>query len=1057
MRKFHLLFLVSLSVTVSFAQSVNFRHYTTDQGLAQQFVYSINQTRNGFLYIGTDNGLSVYGGDAFENYSIKNGLSDNFITTTYQGTNNIIWVGHFQNGISYHTKNHFGILPNSILATVKVNKIVGDNHGGVYALSSGLGIVQLVDTITEKKLDINDEIIYDACIEDDKYFLATPEGLKLYTNKNQRFVPANLPPVFSKDNCNRIIKSSSAANEYFCSIAGVGIVWFKIVKEKIWVLKVFSANLIKSNAIIKDFVVDKLNNIWISCFEEGIRKVNCRGKNLKNYLNTNVINTSNGLPSNNIQCLLIDNQKNIWLGTYGNGLLQYVDETFIEHKVNDETYTSVSIDEEENIIVATSKGLFRTLSSTNTQSLMPLLLNDNARKIKYTTIVNDTLFVSDEKKNSIFIYDQKSNKITEEFIFLKTTATNVNHIYAKNNQLYISTNQGLYILTSTLKFVNFFNHENGLLRDNIYSSYYDSQNRLWIASHGTKPYWLNCRTSEIFYSNDIEGMNQFNINGYVEDYKKNIWIATDGDGLFKYNNKNYTKFSSIEGLVSNHCYGINVDLKKTIWVGHKGGLSKITKDEKITSFSANTQVKNLNLIESGVIQDQSKHLWFIGSKSIFKHAIQNEAPNRVPPIIVYLGAEIDEVFYGPTDTVIYLPSKKHNIKFKFICISLKNPNKVEFAYILEGQDPKWLNSSGNNLSKGVNYPGLYNGIFEFKVIAKNEDGFSTKEKILVTINIDKPVWLKWWFILIIIIIIFLLILLFIRLRTRQLIKNKKELEQKIYEQTIEIRSEKEYVTKINNELSAVYKDLKDSINYARNIQTSILPSFDDIKHRINVYNYLNPKDVVGGDFYGFYDLPNGNQVVFLADCTGHGVPGGFLTVIAKALLDKIVLQMRITDCNEIIQNLNIEFRLFFGSDSHKENIKFEGLVITVCYVDYQARVIKVCAAGTFIYYSKNNEIIRFKGNKSSVGYEEKIETLETLELPFDGKSRVYMFSDGIQDQFGGATYKRYSGKRVIDSIKTTKNLPLENQGEEVIKAWLAWKGAQEQIDDAAFIVFEVIQ
>lgn len=1037
------------------AQYINFKRLTTDNGLSNQFIYSINQSKNGFLYIGTGNGLSIYGGDKFTQASIKEGLADNFVTSTYEDNKNMTWIGHFQNGVSFYTNGHFGQMVNSMLGTVKVNRIIGDNRGHVFALSAGLGIVQLLDTATEKKLDINDELILDAYIHNNQYYVATPEGLKLYINKNQKFVPVELPPVLGKDKCTRVIKSETT-NDYFCAISGIGIVWFKSSGEKIQIVRIFSQKDLKSDAQIKDMVIDRSNNIWVSCFDDGLRRLNCRNSNMHYYINTTIINTGNGLPSNNIECLFVDNQKNIWIGTYGDGLLQYVNEVFIEYRAKDgEDFISISADRKDNIIVVTNQGLFKTTDSSGTEDLKPLVLNNSDRKIKYVTFVNDTLFVSGELKNTIFIYDLKSGKIKEEFVFPKTVSTVVNNIFAKDHLLYVSTNQGLYILTTTLKFVKFFNHENGLLRDYVYSAFCDSGNRVWIASHGTKPYWIDPKTGEIDYSNDIQGMNIFNINGYTEDSKGNIWIATDGDGLFRYDNKDYTKFSTSDGILSNYCYGINKDVKNNIWVGHKNGLTKMDPEGKFTLFSANTQVKNIKLIENGVIKDQGGNLWFIGDKSIFKHAIQNEIRNTVPPVVVYLGAHVGDNFYKPTDTIINLKYGKYPIVFDFVCISLKDPEKVSYLYMLEGQDPKWINGSGN--ATPVNISGVSTGSFKFKVIAVNEDGYSTKEEVLVTINVDAPLWQKWWFILICLVAVVLVIIGLFRYRTQQLIRNKKELEQKIHEQTIEIRSEKEHVTKINKELSLVYKDLKDSINYAKNIQFSILPNFEDLKSRLRIYSYLNPKDVVGGDFYGFYDLPNKNQIVFLADCTGHGVPGGFLTVIAKALLDKIILQMKVTDCSEIIQNLNIEFRLFFGSDSQKQNIKFEGLVISICYVDYQERKMKICAAGTSVYYTNNdNEVVRFRGNRDSVGYEEKLSTIDTLELPLEQGSRVYMFSDGVQDQFGGPLYKRYSTKKLLASVDRSKDLPIEKQGEQVIKEWMEWKGAHAQIDDVAFITFEII-
>ncbi len=1055
MSKIKSLLLILFCSYSGFAQYVNFRQFTTDNNLGQQFVYNISQNKNGFLYIGTGNGLSIYGGEEkLRNFTVKNGLSDNFVTAIFQDEREITWIGHFQNGVSYQIENHFGKVRNSILETVKINRIIGDDKNNVFALSSGLGIVQIVDTLTEKKLSIEDEIVYDAYINNNNYFVATPEGLKLYRLTDKKFVSFILPEVFQAGQCNRIIHSSTAQDEYFCSISSVGIIWFRVSKGNMQIIRIFSSKELKSSAPIKDFLIDRSNNIWVSCFDDGIRKINSKGGNLHYFLNTSIINSSNGLPSNNIECLFMDNQKNIWLGTYGEGLLQYVNEIFIEYRIEkNETYLSMNADRKDNIIIVSSKGLYKTTDSTGTKNLVPLIPNSASRKMGYVTILNDTLYATDEKKNSILIYDVKNEKIKTEFVFPKSSGTRVNHIFSKDHLLFVSTAQGLYVLTSTLKLVKYFNHENGLLHDFVYSSYSDSKNRLWLASHGTKPYWLDIQTGNIQYFNDIPGMIAFNINGYVEDSKQNIWIAADGDGVFKYDNKNFTKYSANDGLLSNYCYAINKDLKSDVWVGHRNGLTKIKPDEKFTVFSGNTQVKNIKMVENGIIMDQSGYLWFIGDRAVFKHAVQNEVPNAVPPSIVYEYTCINNDTLTGRKIELPYDSYKYSVKFKIACISLTNPDKVDISYMLEGQDPNWISASKTNFNP--NYS-LSNGTYRLKVIAKNEDGFFTQETIIVTINIDDPIWQKWWFILICVVAIVLLIIAFIRYRTNQLIKNKKLLEQKIHEQTIEIRGEKEYISKINKELNLVYKDLKDSINYAKNIQTSILPNFDELKKKLRIYGFLNARDVVGGDFYGYYDLPNGTQIVFLVDCTGHGVPGGFLTVIAKALLDKIVLQMKINDCQEIIKNLNIEFRLFFGSESQRQNIKFEGLVIALCHINYKHKTITACAAGTSIYYTTDQEIIRFKGSRDSVGYEESMEDLEVLELKLQKGTRVYMFSDGMQDQFGGQFYKRYSSKRLLTSIQKSTHLELEQQGEDVIENWLRWKGTESQIDDVAFIALEVI-
>ncbi len=239
MRNRPVLFFVCLCSQLLQAQYVSFKRFTSDDGLIEQFVYSIKQNKNGYLYVGTGNGLSIYGGYGFNNYTTNDGLASNFVTTTYEDNKSTTWIGHFQNGISYYTNGHFGKLSNSMLNTVKVNKIIGDEKNNVYALSSGLGIVQLVDTLSEKKLEINDEIIFDAYIYKDNYYIATPDGLKLYLLSANKFKQVELPPLFGKGECVKILKSPTADNEYFCSIAEVGIVWFKVIGDAIHIVRTF--------------------------------------------------------------------------------------------------------------------------------------------------------------------------------------------------------------------------------------------------------------------------------------------------------------------------------------------------------------------------------------------------------------------------------------------------------------------------------------------------------------------------------------------------------------------------------------------------------------------------------------------------------------------------------------------------------------------------------------------------------------------------------------------------------------------------------------------------
>jgi ligand-binding sensor domain-containing protein/serine phosphatase RsbU (regulator of sigma subunit) len=1035
------------------AQFVNFKQYTTDEGLAQQFVYQITQNNDGFLMISTGNGLSSFAGDKFKNFYDKDGLSDNFITSTFHDSKNIQWIGYYQSGVSYITNYKFAKNNKSILSTIKVNKIMGDNKGHTYALTSGLGIVQLVDTIIEKKLNLPEELVNDAFINNDYFFIASTEGLNLYKKTGEnKFTPLKLPPLFAKGACSKILNVGLNSEEFICNIESVGLVYFKIHKSNIYVDKIFSSKELKSEAPIKDFVVDKFNCIWVSCFGEGLRKLNFSRNSFHKYINTTVINTNNGLPANEIQCLFVDTQKNIWAGTYGFGLLQYVNEVFNEYRFAESGQClSMAADRNNNLFIVNKNGFFGVVDSTSNQTLNPLINNSSSRKINYVFLLHDTFYVADEKSNSVFIFDPISKKTGKKFILNKKPTSYVNHIFHKDGRLYVSTNEGLYVLNTRLDFIKYFNRENGLLHNYIYSSFLDSHDRLWLASHGTKPYWIDPYTGKQTYFNEIEGMNLFNINGYTEDNSGNIWIATDGDGVFKYN-KDFKRYTSNDGLLSNYCYAINKDNKNNIWIGHKSGLSKLKTNGDFAIYEANTQVKNIKMTENSIVKDELGQLWFVGNKAVFKHNIQNEVTNTVPPSIVFLGFSVNDTYYPPA-AKLKLPYGKYLIKFNFLAISFTDPRKTKAYYILKGQEEKWNMALGTN--HNVQYTGVTRGQYKFVLSAQNEDGFSSNETTVITITVDEPIWRKWWFISACSLGLIFIVTLVIKYRTNQLIQNKKILEQKINEQTKVISQEKEKLSAVNDQLNVVYTDLKDSINYAKNIQFSLLPDFAELEKNLDVFCFFQPKDVVGGDIYGYYTLPNNNQIIYLVDCTGHGVPGGFITVIAKAMLDKIILQMNITDCKKIIRNLNTELRLFFGSGSAKNNIQFEGLVISVCCIEYDKQQYSICTAGESFYYSLNGQVTRFVGNRVSVGYEEVLGSLQHIDLPFQKSLRIYFISDGFHDQFGGPKNKRFARKKIISNINANSHLSVEKDGDTLLDTWTSWKGDEAQIDDVSVLIFEV--
>ena len=218
--------------------------------------------------------------------------------------------------------------------------------------------------------------------------------------------------------------------------------------------------------------------------------------------------------------------------------------------------------------------------------------------------------------------------------------------------------------------------------------------------------------------------------------------------------------------------------------------------------------------------------------------------------------------------------KQNDITFKFKALSAKTTN---YQFLLEGYDKDWSPVQTNNEAVFTNLsPGKY--IFKLKAINK----YNIESDVLeYTFEITPPFYMRWWFFVLSIVTIIASIFSFIKYRTNKLIEEKQVLETKVAARTSELKI-------VNSDLNFALKDIKDSINYANRIQNAILPNISVINSHIpNNFILFKPRDIVSGDFYWFKHLEDKSYFAVI-DCTGHGVPGAFMSMIGNSLLNEIV-------------------------------------------------------------------------------------------------------------------------------------------------------------------------
>lgn len=257
---------------------------------------------------------------------------------------------------------------------------------------------------------------------------------------------------------------------------------------------------------------------------------------------------------------------------------------------------------------------------------------------------------------------------------------------------------------------------------------------------------------------------------------------------------------------------------------------------------------------------------------------------------------------------------------------------------------------------------------------------------------------------------------------------------------------------INRSLTAKNKEITDSINYAQKIQQAILPSDQFLKTNFKdgFVLYL-PKDIVSGDYYFFYENEETKYVAAI-DCTGHGVPGAMMSVIANSLLKEVFYNKELQKPNEILYALD---ELLFDSlnKNNLDEIRYDGMDISLCAVNKKTNVLEFAGAMRPLFMVSENELIEIKGSKYPLGYyfAKKEFVLNTIQLK-EG-DRVYLTTDGYADQFGGNNNKKLNRRAFKELLLSLEGMDADEQNSFLDYALKNWKQDVEQTDDILIIGF----
>jgi serine phosphatase RsbU (regulator of sigma subunit) len=293
------------------------------------------------------------------------------------------------------------------------------------------------------------------------------------------------------------------------------------------------------------------------------------------------------------------------------------------------------------------------------------------------------------------------------------------------------------------------------------------------------------------------------------------------------------------------------------------------------------------------------------------------------------------------------------------------------------------------------------------------------------------------------ILLSLLNLLIFRYRTRALRRSNKILREK------EVAAR--FVLRQKNVLSSRNKNIEDSLKYAERIQKAMFTRESDIAKMFpDSFIFQKPKDIVSGDFYWGKKI---GDTIFLAavDCTGHGVPGAFMSLIGLEMFRQIVCTKEIYTPGKILDEMNKSFDVVF--DTTEEMSLRDGMDLTICSMNTKTNMLVFAGAFNPLYIIRNREIIEIKGDKTLVGPYMGFDRLPFTnhEFQLESQDRIYMFSDGYADQFGGPEGKKFKYRRFRHLLLSICDQPLSRQHDILENSMEDWKGDLEQVDDILVI------
>ncbi|MBX2992959.1 MAG: hypothetical protein KF749_17545 [Bacteroidetes bacterium] len=708
-------FACCLLLTEARAQVLPFHTYSVNDGLLQSTVYSVFQDSKGFLWVGTQDGVSRFDGYTFTNFTTEEGLINNRVLCIAEDAAGAILLGtaggasrflngrfeSFGSGQGLPEGIVYSILPDQdgslLMGTQKglllfdsdsVRRLVEGEVFSIYRLKSGAIWLGMKDKAVELRGTVSRTYGAESgvpasavkCLVENKdgvLFMGT-EGDGVFRKEGEKFIPVGSTVAERSQEVYALTLDDGGG--VWAGTYGAGVVRYAEGTHSQYSLE----NGLPSK-VVRSIVQDREGNMWFGTYA-GVARLG--SDNIQAYT------TAIGLSNNIVMAIAEGPEGSIWFGTYGGGASRLSHGEFQTFDTSSglphNTIRAVLRDRQGTIWLGTHKGAARLSGRT------------------------------------VRVFDKRHGLPGDVILSL---------LEDKRGRIWMGTfDGGVCILDGNKTHV--YDTRHGLPSNRVRSIEEDAEGNIWLGTDGGLSKFDG---REFSHFTTKDGLANNTIRAIAVHTDGSIWCATDGGGISVYRNGSFTNYTTKEGLANNVCFFALEDSRGNMWIGTNKGISRFD-GSSFKTYSVKDGLVSNEMNSGAALRDRSGHLWFGSSHGAIRIDPKDSEVQKTPPPTYITRLRVfdnDE----PLQDGLQLSYKQNLLEFDFVAIHLTAPHTLEYHYMLEGIDDEWRTTTQRSIPYGSVPPGEY----RFAVTARIPGGEWNPRMATLAFTISPPFWGTWWF------------------------------------------------------------------------------------------------------------------------------------------------------------------------------------------------------------------------------------------------------------------------------------------------------------------------